>query len=490
VKESKRIQKLKEKKVNHKLGIVVPYRDREQQLKRFLSHMKDYIKDIDYEIFIIEQADNKPFNRGKLLNAGYKYALDKGCDYFVFHDVDMLPEDVDYSYSDKPLHLATHLQEHDYETTFFDYFGGVTMFTKEDFKTINGFSNEYWGWGFEDDDLLVRCIESGVSVDKEKGMNSDIKEFESFNFSGNKSFIKLEGKNTTLLQDDFTISVLVKPKNIVINQNKEYDEYPIISIPGYNIGLFYNSFRRFFCQFYDENKKSHSITSDILGERWVHLTMKYEVAGMLKGSNNWKISFYVDGKFIDSISMDNEILQLSSDKIFVGAGSNDKTNKDFFNGLIGNIEMYDVALTDEEIVEVSNNPIKPKLRNFGKFQSSNFLYTQLLPELSTEDSCIDLSNTYKVSLSNIYLYKDNQSFKTFLPKPHRRVSRFQSLVHKNNSSEGNRWIHTQTRKNQIKYYNEVRNDIDDFRIEGLNTLRFKEIKKEENKLVNKISIEL
>ena len=144
--------------------------------------MKDYIKDIDYEIFIIEQADDKPFNRGKLLNAGYKYALDKGCDYFVFHDVDMLPEDVDYSYSDKPLHLATHLQEHDYETTFFDYFGGVTMFTKEDFKTINGFSNEYWGWGFEDDDLLIRCIESNLELDSESLGDENIREIESFKF--------------------------------------------------------------------------------------------------------------------------------------------------------------------------------------------------------------------------------------------------------------------------------------------------------------------
>ena len=78
MRESKRQQKLKEKKVTHKLGIIVPYRDREQQLKRFLSHMKEYIKDIDYEIFIVEQADDKPFNRGKLLNAGYKYALIKG----------------------------------------------------------------------------------------------------------------------------------------------------------------------------------------------------------------------------------------------------------------------------------------------------------------------------------------------------------------------------------------------------------------------------
>ena len=237
MKESKRIQKLKEKKVNHKLGIIVPYRDREQQLKRFLSHMKDYIKDIDYEIFIIEQADDKPFNRGKLLNAGYKYALDKGCDYFVFHDVDMLPEDVDYSYSDKPLHLATHLQEHDYETTFFDYFGGVTMFTKEDFKTINGFSNEYWGWGFEDDDLLIRCLDSNLQLDMDSNGSDNIQEIESFKFDGNDSFIKLStDKKLHLLEDEFTISVMVKPENIKLSVNKDYDEFPILSIPGYNIG--------------------------------------------------------------------------------------------------------------------------------------------------------------------------------------------------------------------------------------------------------------
>ena len=190
-KESKRTKKLKETIVNHKLGIIVPYRDRESQLKRFLSHMKDYIKDIDYEIFIIEQVDDKPFNRGKLLNVGYKHAVEKGCDYFVFHDVDMLPEDVDYSYSDKPLHLATHLQEHDYETTFFDYFGGVTMFTKEDFKTINGFSNDYWGWGFEDDDLLIRCLQSNLELDNEINGNDSVTEFETFKFSGDNSFIKL-----------------------------------------------------------------------------------------------------------------------------------------------------------------------------------------------------------------------------------------------------------------------------------------------------------
>lgn len=483
MKESKRIQKLKEKKVNHKLGIIVPYRDREQQLKRFLSHMKDYIKDIDYEIFIIEQADDKPFNRGKLLNAGYKYAIDKGCDYFVFHDVDMLPEDVDYSYSDKPLHLATHLQEHDYETTFFDYFGGVTMFTKEDFKTINGFSNEYWGWGFEDDDLLIRCLDSNLQLDMDSNGSDNIQEIESFKFDGNDSFIKLStDKKLHLLEDEFTISVMVKPENIKLSVNKDYDEFPILSIPGYNIGLFYNSFRRFFCQAYDVDKKSHSVSTDIVGDRWVHLTMVYENSDTLK--------FYMNGELVGIEKMNNEILQLPSNEIYVGIGNGKPTNKDFFYGLISSIEIYDIALTDDEIVEISQNPTKPKLRNFGNFKSSEFLYTQILPELSSSTTCIDLGGKYDVYLNNIYLYKSRESFKTFLPKPHRRNSRFVSLEHKSNSSVGNKWIHRETRKNQLKYYNDVREGIDDFRIDGLNTLRYKEIKKEETNLVTKVSIEL
>jgi hypothetical protein len=93
----------------HKLGIIIPYRNRYKQLEKFKKEIVKYLNktDIKYEIIIIEQDDAKLFNRGMLLNIGYTYAISLKCDYIVFHDIDMLPHKVDYSYSDKPLHMAT-----------------------------------------------------------------------------------------------------------------------------------------------------------------------------------------------------------------------------------------------------------------------------------------------------------------------------------------------------------------------------------------------
>lgn len=140
-----------------KLSIIVPYRNRKSHLEEFVPYMEKYLsgEEIDYSIFIIEQADDKPFNRAKLLNVGFKES--ESFDYFAFHDVDMLPLDSDYSYPDGPTHLASEVEQFDWNLPYDGYFGGVTLFDKESFVKINGYANEYWGWGAEDDDVLSRC---------------------------------------------------------------------------------------------------------------------------------------------------------------------------------------------------------------------------------------------------------------------------------------------------------------------------------------------
>ena len=47
-----------------------------------------------YQIFVINQDDNNTFNRAMLLNVGYREAekMDSW-DCFIFHDVDLIPED-------------------------------------------------------------------------------------------------------------------------------------------------------------------------------------------------------------------------------------------------------------------------------------------------------------------------------------------------------------------------------------------------------------
>lgn len=45
-------------------------------------------------------------------------------------------------------------------------FGGVTMVGKNQFRHINGFSNRYWGWGGEDDDMYNRLMSYGYSISR------------------------------------------------------------------------------------------------------------------------------------------------------------------------------------------------------------------------------------------------------------------------------------------------------------------------------------
>jgi len=204
--------------MSHKLGIIVPYRNRYPQLIQFKTHLKNYLSDknIKYELIVVEQDNGNAFNRGKLLNIGFIYAKKLRCDYVVFHDVDMLPIDVDYSYYDIPLHMATELlTTYKFKRIVFDeYFGGVTLFPVEYFEQVNGYSNKYWGWGYEDTELLFRCQQEKIPLNtkeiQQKGGN-----VATLKFNGVNSYV--ESNNIFDFKYKNTIFISFFPDEIEMN---------------------------------------------------------------------------------------------------------------------------------------------------------------------------------------------------------------------------------------------------------------------------------
>ena len=98
-------------------------------------------------------------------------------DVYVFHDVDLLPNDnmlnvysTKYSQNDI-IHFAGGWDRY----TGADYIGGVTLIGKNVFNTINGFPNDYWGWGGEDDEIKRRLESVGLynKLRKIRVSNSD-----------------------------------------------------------------------------------------------------------------------------------------------------------------------------------------------------------------------------------------------------------------------------------------------------------------------------
>ncbi|XP_052751214.1 beta-1,4-N-acetylgalactosaminyltransferase bre-4-like isoform X2 [Galleria mellonella] len=147
----------------HKVAIIVPFRDRKQHLAIFLNHMHPFLmkQEIDYGIFIVEQLGNANFNRAKLFNVGFLESEKQkvgGWQCFIFHDVDLLPLDQRniYSCPSQPRHMSAAVDKFDFKLPYKEIFGGVSAMTKEQFTKVNGFSNEYWGWGGEDDDMSAR----------------------------------------------------------------------------------------------------------------------------------------------------------------------------------------------------------------------------------------------------------------------------------------------------------------------------------------------
>ncbi|XP_065053760.1 beta-1,4-galactosyltransferase 5-like [Rhopilema esculentum] len=156
-------------KPKYKVAFLLPYRNRELQLKMFLYHMTPILQRqlLEYRMFVIEQTGKTAFNKGAIYNIGFNSTLQFGeFDCYIFHDVDLLLEN-DKNYhgcAASPVHLAPAVNTLNYRLFAPGHFGGIELFTREHYEKINGFTNMFWGWGAEDDDLYLRVDAKGLKI--------------------------------------------------------------------------------------------------------------------------------------------------------------------------------------------------------------------------------------------------------------------------------------------------------------------------------------
>ena len=294
--------------MKHKLGVCIPYRNRREHLDKLINHLSQHLDEqgVDYKFYVGHQVDENLFNRGMMKNIAAKVAFDDGCDYIAWHDVDMLTHDLvlpDYSYPENnPIHIATKLSKYNYGIGYDQYFGGVVLFTKEQVDKTNGYSNEYWDWGQEDDDLFWRCYFENYTTGK---VYKKIDNKRVAIFNGENSLIKIPSNrdNNTCLHGDHTITITFSAEQqdektpiwLVGDKNKKFVEYPLLRKDGSGgWGLSFNNSRAVTATLFDRLNQFNYNWAKRFENLWTQVTMSYN-------SDKKNMYFYINDELISQM---------------------------------------------------------------------------------------------------------------------------------------------------------------------------------------------
>lgn len=459
----------------HKLGVIVPYRERPKQLKKFVQYIKEYLEErfIDYELIIVEQSAKNDFNRGKLLNIGFLKAEELECDYVVFHDIDMLPIDADYSYTAKPTHLITDLDlpEGVSRTLFDEYFGGVTLFPVNVFKQINGYSNKYFGWGFEDDDLLLRCLENHIELDGKELIQKG-REGIGLNFNGKDSFVAVPNKLSILrnfsIFTSFSYDKVMSTKEVVTDNNS------IFSIPGFDTTLTVNSFFDLTFQFWKFDLSSISLNTKGLQAGRYNAVITVDNKGANKNTREYVppiVKMYVNGVKVGENTFD-KLHNIAKEKfIYLGVGDPDRKEKNnWFKGNIDTFATYTEALTETEAIQISNNLSK----SLFSFSSNDYLGSYYDMKFLDGNELVDLKGNNNARVFNCEQEVIQTTKNITKPIPHRREGKFKVLPHEELGYKDGYWVSWTSRKNQLRYLDRYYSLKSDYQTDGLTSCRFVE----------------
>ena len=456
-----------------KLGVCVPYRNREAHLKEFIPRVGKFLEErgIEYCMYFAHQVDNKLLNRGAMKNIAAEQAFKDGCDYIVWHDIDMIPEDdnCDYSFpKDNPRHIAVHISKTNYHLKYEDYFGGAIVFSKEQVEKTNGYSNEYWDWGMEDDDLFWRCVFEGYADVKYLDYEGKNKSF--LRFNGEDSFVKIPSSPTLedITSKSHTVSILVRSFHqeekmsiyLIGDEDKKYVEYPIFRRPGFDYGISYNNSRAYTVMLWDRwNRQSYQWMKRYENQwSWVTFAVDIETRKIHVYMNGVE-SKASSGTGTDSpASIESSLRTYKEVDYYLGTTTsltNDNPGK-FFKGDIAKLKIWDRCLTEEEI----NTSFSSKVE--GEVLDYDFSHDKLLKDQTGNNNnglvfnCEKLEEDIKVSHTVI---------------PYRTPGRMDCLEHPDEGYNEGKWIKGETTaRNEKRFILEMQQGKINYKEDGMNSL--------------------
>ncbi|CAH8580089.1 unnamed protein product [Heterobilharzia americana] len=136
------------------IAIIIPHKNQLKQLYITLSTLIPLLQRqyLCYRIFVIEQIDNYAFNKGKLMNIGFIEALKLfQFQCIIFHDVNLapinnyIPYECDILTKNTMIHLSVAINTNHFKLPYTSYIDGVIKISTQNFITLNGFTNFYWG---------------------------------------------------------------------------------------------------------------------------------------------------------------------------------------------------------------------------------------------------------------------------------------------------------------------------------------------------------
>jgi len=473
-----------------RLAVILPYN--EQHIENFTDHFRVTVQegdDLYYKLIFMKQKSNRPLNKGKLFNIGYMLHKEK-FDYFCFHDSNLIPisDECDYSYEKKPISLVgmrnkiefgdqEKVQNFDeYSLPYDEYFGGAILFSKEHFQGVNGYSNEYWGVGYEDYDLLLRCVVKGLSVRTEIETTVS-KTYGSFN--GTNSYIEIPSENAKIknaTNKSFTVSAWFcpdgePPYSAEVDTNR--CEYSIFMRPGYHTGISYihGGFLKvvvWIRPIGSSERESIVIQTSLRTNQWYHI-------GMVVDDIEQVVTLYVDGKEVGKKSYDGQLVEYLNKSYYIGVGDpNLSVWKNYCKGQIAEVGLWSDVLKDYEMELIFDRGI---INNKGEYTTSKLPVGVWDFKGGYDNITFDISGNgnhakfYNIEFANKSLKSNTERY-----LPYRRNGAYGYISSEEqylNLENLTRSEHPEIMTNRNTFNKKVRNQMQDVDNDGLSSTKFR-----------------